>query len=275
MKTTNKTTILMMSLLALVLLLHLSSLFTVIYLTWPISSFTMEKASALGESYGVINALFSGLAFWGLIWTILIQRNDIRHQRIEAKRAHISDLLINEAKLCLADLNEIEFTAKKSLVFPTDKPFGQRQFFYHAKRLMEATSEKEITHENLINEITVVVMANIEPFTFFYERLDQACDVARYLLADSEVPIKDLGEIKLLFFSTFSDDIFFMSGLMKELLDTLIEKLRKKQALSITHPLPSLLIKIGSINSFKDQEVDDKFVRSWEWSLGKKEYKHS
>lgn len=273
MKIKNKTTTLMLFLLSLVILLHLLSLSTVIYLTWPISSFTLEKASALGESYGVLNALFSGLAFWGLIWTILLQRNDIRLQRIEAKRSKISDLLLTEAKSCLTDINKVKFTAKNSIVFPTDKPFSQWHFFYHAKRLMEATAEKEITHEVLITEFTAVVMSNIEQFTYFYERLDQACDVARYMLADSEVPIKDLGEIKLLFFSSFNDDIFFLSDLMKSTLDTLINKLRQKQEISLYHPLPHILLKIGSINEFKKQEVDDKFVRSWLWTLGKQQDK--
>jgi hypothetical protein len=272
----NKITILMLFLLALVICLHLLSLSTVIYLTWPISSFTLEKASALGESYGVLNALFSGLAFWGLIWTILLQRNDIRLQRIEAKRTKISDLLLNESKLCLTDLNQVKFTIKQSVVFPTDRSFGQWQLFYHTKQLMGSAGENEITHEVLITEITAVVMQNIEQFTYFYERLDQACDVARYMLADSEMHIRDLDEIKLLFFSSFNDDIFFVSGLMKTTLEALINNIRKKQELSIHHPLPSILLKIGSINQFKEQQVDDKFVKSWLWTLGKQQdKKHS
>lgn len=259
----------MLCLFGLVILLHLLSLFTVIYLTWPISSLTLEKVSALGGSYGVLNTLFSGLAFLGLIWTILIQRDEIRRQRIDAKRARISDFLLNEVKLCLTDFNNIKFTANSSVVFPTDKPFSQWQFFYHAKCLMEATSEKEITHEKLIHELTSVVMGNIEQFTYFYERLDQACDVARYMLADSEVPIKELSEIKLLFFSRFNDDIFFLSDLMKTTFEAMIDNIRKKQELSLFHPLPHILSKVASINEFREQEVDDKFVRSWQWTLGK------
>lgn len=259
----------MLSLLGLMILLHLLSLFTVVYLTWPISSLTLEKASALGGSYGVLSTLFSGLAFWGLIWAILIQRGEIRRQRIDANRARVSDLLLNEAKLCLTDLNYVKFTANSSVAFPTDKPFSQWQFFYHAKGLMEAASEKEITHEKLIHELTSVVMGNIEQFTYFYERLDQACDVARYMLADSEVPIKELSEIKLLFFSRFNDDIFFLSDIMKTTFKAMIDNIRKKQKLSPFHPLPSILRKIGSINEFREQEVDDKFVRSWQWTLCK------
>lgn len=259
----------MLSLLGLVILLHLLSLFTVVYLTAPISNLTLEKASALGGSYGVLSTLFSGLAFWGLIWTILIQRGEIRRQRIDANRARINDLLLNEAKLCLTDLNNVKFTTKSSIAFPTDKPFNQWQFFYHVKCLMKAATEKEITHEKLINELTSVVIGNIEQFTYFYERLDQSCDVARYMLADSEVPIKELSEIKLLFFSRFNDDIFFVSELMNTTFEAIIGNIRKKQELSPFHPLPPILRNIASINEFKKQEVDDKFVRSWQRTLGK------
>ncbi|MDP3285381.1 MAG: hypothetical protein Q8M56_13205, partial [Desulfobacterales bacterium] len=266
----NKTTILMLSILGCVIFLHILSLFTVIYLTWPISTLTLEKASALGGSYGVLGTLFSGLAFWGLIWTILIQRNEIRRQRINSKRDRISDLLLSEAKTCLDDLQNIQFTTKNLKLFPNDKTLNQWQFFYNVKCFMAAASDGEITNENLINELTKVVMENIEELTYFYERLDQACDVARYMLADDEIPIKELGEIKLLFFSRFNDDIFFLSGLMKGIFESLIENIRKKQEISIHHPLPSILSKIGSINQFREQEVDEKFVQSWQWTLGKK-----
>lgn len=39
----------------------------------------------IGDSFGAINALFSGLAFAGVIFTILLQRADIKRQHIETK----------------------------------------------------------------------------------------------------------------------------------------------------------------------------------------------
>lgn len=265
-----KTTVLMLSLLALIILLQGLSLFVVLYSIWPITEWTLEKASALGGSYGVLGTLFSGLAFWGLIWTILTQREEIGRQRIDAKRARISDLLLSEARACVGDLNLIEFWASKSLIFPTDKPFGQWQFFYHARRLMSAATEKEITLEALINELTEVVMGNSEQFIQFYNRLDQAVDIARYMLADNELPIEELGEIKLLFFSVFDEDIFFVSELIKKPLEALADKVSEGKGLGLFHPMTHILSKIGSICEFEGQEVDAQFVKSWQWTLGKK-----
>jgi len=42
---------------------------------------TWEQRSEFGESFGLISALFNGLAFAGLIITILIQARELRLQR--------------------------------------------------------------------------------------------------------------------------------------------------------------------------------------------------
>ena len=46
--------------------------------TWP-------ERSAFGEMFGVINTLFSGLAFAGVIFAIVMQRKELRLQRREFK----------------------------------------------------------------------------------------------------------------------------------------------------------------------------------------------
>lgn len=44
---------------------------------------TLEHRGQLGDSYGSVNALFTGLAFAGLIFTILLQHREIRLQRAD------------------------------------------------------------------------------------------------------------------------------------------------------------------------------------------------
>lgn len=43
----------------------------------------LKSLAAYGDSFGGLNALFSGLAFAGLIWTIILQRNELSLQRLE------------------------------------------------------------------------------------------------------------------------------------------------------------------------------------------------
>lgn len=51
--------------------------------TWPVSEISIAKSGVLGDSFGIINALFSGLAFSVLIVTVLLQREELKLQRQE------------------------------------------------------------------------------------------------------------------------------------------------------------------------------------------------
>lgn len=53
----------------------------IIYLTWPISEFSIAKSGTFGDSFGVVTSLFSGLAFAGIILTILLQRQELTESR--------------------------------------------------------------------------------------------------------------------------------------------------------------------------------------------------
>lgn len=46
-----------------------------------------EQRAAFGSMFGAVNALFAGLAFAGLIYTILLQRAELKATRIELARA--------------------------------------------------------------------------------------------------------------------------------------------------------------------------------------------
>lgn len=52
-------------------------------LTWPISELSISASGVFGDSFGVLTSLFSGLAFAGLIITILMQRDELALQRQE------------------------------------------------------------------------------------------------------------------------------------------------------------------------------------------------
>lgn len=66
----------------------------IILILWGVSIFILknifgdvrnEQAAWFGDSFGGINSLFSGLAFAGIIYTILLQRKELQLQRQELK----------------------------------------------------------------------------------------------------------------------------------------------------------------------------------------------
>ena len=46
--------------------------------SWPISEFSISKSGQFGDSFGILNSLFSGLAFISLIITIRIQQKEMQ-----------------------------------------------------------------------------------------------------------------------------------------------------------------------------------------------------
>jgi hypothetical protein len=54
-----------------------------IYITWPVSVFSIGNAGAFGDSFGILTSLFSALAFTGMIITILLQKDELSLQREE------------------------------------------------------------------------------------------------------------------------------------------------------------------------------------------------
>ncbi|ROO12126.1 hypothetical protein BK673_06165 [Pseudomonas fluorescens] len=54
-----------------------------VLLTWPIDEISISKSGTFGDSFGVLNALFTGLGFAGLLITIFLQREDLRLTRSE------------------------------------------------------------------------------------------------------------------------------------------------------------------------------------------------
>lgn len=54
-----------------------------IFITWPISELTISNSGVFGDSFGLLTSLFSGLAFAGLIITIIMQRDELALQREE------------------------------------------------------------------------------------------------------------------------------------------------------------------------------------------------
>lgn len=68
----------------------LTKLIVLVVLIWVISTiiilYSLEDWSdrgTFGDLFGAVNALFSGLAFAGLIYTIFLQKQDLKLQRVE------------------------------------------------------------------------------------------------------------------------------------------------------------------------------------------------
>jgi len=74
----------------------LYKLLIVVFIIWILSIFIvpfiypeLKDRALLGDSFGLINSLFSGLAFAGIIYTIILQRKELALQRQELKETRM------------------------------------------------------------------------------------------------------------------------------------------------------------------------------------------
>ena len=56
----------------------------------------LEERGTLGDMFGTVNALFSGLAFAGIIFTILLQRKELGYQRKELRETRAEFVIQNK-----------------------------------------------------------------------------------------------------------------------------------------------------------------------------------
>ncbi|MGZ8158006.1 MAG: hypothetical protein ACXWT1_00890 [Methylobacter sp.] len=119
----------------------------ILYLTWPISEVSVAKSGLFGDSFGVLNALFSGMAFAGLIITVLLQRDEMHLSRIAFERQQFEASFFNLLNLYSKNLNEIQITQQDD----TESPYtGVDAIAFLIKRLRKALLpySKNIQDEN-------------------------------------------------------------------------------------------------------------------------------
>lgn len=76
-----------------------SYLIFLIYMSFPISQYSIEKAGQLGDSFGIINSLFSGFAFVALVITIYLQQQDMRDSKKEIQKQNFENTFFNLIKI--------------------------------------------------------------------------------------------------------------------------------------------------------------------------------
>ena len=91
--------------------------------------FDKEQRGTFGDQFGAVNALFSGLAFAGLIYTIILQRHDLKLQR--------RDLRLQREELALTRKEMEEQTAEFEKQNETLKIQRFESLFYNMLNLQQ------------------------------------------------------------------------------------------------------------------------------------------
>ncbi|EPF9310080.1 putative phage abortive infection protein [Vibrio vulnificus] len=124
-----------------------------LYLTSPISSYSMSSAAILGDSFGIVNALFSGSAFAGLIVTILLQREELRESREIFKAQKFEDAFYRILDFYRNNLNEISITVEKEKLTGIAVLSYQLRKFQSINKLPRVESLSDSESDKLLEKI--------------------------------------------------------------------------------------------------------------------------
>ena len=77
-----------------------------------------SKSGTFGDSFGVLNTLFSGLAFAGIIVTVKMQNDEMREQRKELQKQKKAAQLYHRERMFLMLMDDLKNRANGGLVLP-------------------------------------------------------------------------------------------------------------------------------------------------------------
>jgi hypothetical protein len=87
-----------------------------LWVTRNIELTTVDKLGVFGDSFGVTTSLFSGLAFAGLILTILLQREELRESREIFRKQKFEDGFYRLLDFYQRNLNSIKIKEPESII---------------------------------------------------------------------------------------------------------------------------------------------------------------
>jgi uncharacterized membrane protein len=174
-----------------------------------------SKSGTFGDTYGALNAIFSGLAFAGVIVTILIQRTELKNQRIELslQRTEMQEtrkefLLNRTTSLVYNQLDRFEKALR-------DFSFTQNGETYHGNDAVSFLNENEENVNKPIDKsedeyhdemkaATIKLLKLYSPnkseIEKFAHNAYNSVEVLKRLIYKTNLEIEVLNDIKNLFF---------------------------------------------------------------------------
>lgn len=195
-----------------------------------------QNSGTFGDTFGALNALFSGLALAGVIVTILIQRSELKYQRTELslQRFEMTEtrkefLLNRTTSLVYQQLDRFEnaiaqFTIKHDDI--THVGNDAMLFLERNKQLTfmtEEDTEDEETMKAAVVELFNIYASNILEIEKLARSSYNSVLVLQQLIGKTNLDISDLNDLKDLFFLNIG---FVKMAVLERILD--VSKLQYK-----------------------------------------------
>ncbi|WP_121667467.1 hypothetical protein [Mesonia aquimarina] len=173
------------------------------------------KSGTFGDTYGALNALFSGLALAGVIVTILIQKQELQNQRVELelqrnemKETRKEFLMNRTTSLVYNQLNRFEkYIENFNFDTNMEKLKGDEAITFLDKNLYEVYQGIDKSDEQFKKEKKTAIIKllklynpNESNITEFAQNIYNTVEVLQRLIFKSNLEIEELNDLKNLFF---------------------------------------------------------------------------
>ncbi|KZE73356.1 hypothetical protein AV926_18405 [Myroides marinus] len=185
-----------------------------------------ETSGTFGDTFGALNALFSGLALSGVIVTILIQKRELHLQQIEMQETRKEFLMNRTTNLIYTQLDRFEKALSELVITHNTIEYKGNDaisFLIENKELVlkyEKTDEqyKEEMKQSIIKLLNIY-SPNKSQIEKFAHNAYNSVEVLKRLVYKSNLDIEEINDLKKLFF----DNIGFVNMQVVEMISEVSE----------------------------------------------------
>ena len=206
------------------------------YLFWVVkaSAVTLDDISrigALGDSSGVVNTLFSGLAFAGVIFAIILQRRELELQRkeLEASRKEfqvnrLTNIVYKEIGKCSNSISSFHFQIKQrkfsgfGAILYVERQLQDIQKNWEA--IVDSKSKETSDEEYAVTRkiVDLIVTYYLEGLYNIARNLDGAYRLIEKVLIGENLEEIEKQELKLLLDENIGDQVIDLFEILQNLL---------------------------------------------------------
>ncbi|MFY0604495.1 MAG: hypothetical protein JXQ93_11125 [Flavobacteriaceae bacterium] len=186
---------------------------SIIVFLWGISgiliyfNFDNDSRGTLGDMFGAINALFSGLALFGIIVSILIQQKELNYQRqeleetrLEFKTSRITTIMFKQLDYLNSVLDELTYIP--SIYKNPKKPIsniGVEKYVLTLDKLKDKNEPETLKKLIELNRTTIIKSV---------ERINIVLELIENVLQTNNLESKDISQMKKLFVGNVNPFIY-------------------------------------------------------------------
>jgi hypothetical protein len=190
-----------------------------------------------------------------------LQREEMRNNRLEFQINRLTNIIYKQIELSDSAIQKLTISTKvekQEIKYHGFDAIEQLTEILHTirdaqEKKYSSDSEKEKAVQILIAEKIVFLELNKVPLKILFNKLANYTRVVRHILMNDNIPIRELNDLKLMYFKNISSEVFLHLETLKIFIEFGFEIRSIEGKTKFFHPLTSVSSNLESIDSFKKE----------------------